>query len=32
MLDDPTVKNIEYLHNLLETCRFKEFWAKVCTV
>ena len=26
---NPTIKNILYLADLLETCKFKEFWTKV---
>ena len=29
VLEDPTIKNITCLADLLETCSFKEFWTKV---
>ena len=29
ILDDPSIKNVQSLHTLLETCRFKEFWSRV---
>ena len=29
ILEDPTIKSIQYLHDLMETCRFKNFWSKV---
>ena len=28
ILDDPTVKSIQEMANLLESCSFKEFWEK----
>merc|ERR1712043_44155 len=28
ILEDPTVKNIQIMAEMLETCSFKEFWEK----
>ncbi len=28
-LEEPVIKNIQYMHDLLEMCQFKTFWAKI---
>ncbi len=31
-LEDNVLKNIQYLHDLLEMCQFKTFWSKIHTM
>lgn len=30
ILEEPVLKNILYMADLLELCQFKAFWKKVC--